>query len=139
MPFPPPGSLPHPGVEPTSPKSPSLAGRFFTTQPPGKPLGFFYLISNMHLIFIHVVVGSINFFSLLSNIPSYKCTTVCLSIPQLIDYLDCFQLWQLQIKPLCSKEHNKRKIAVARKPVCKVGSWILSGTWILRVFPPFSN
>ena len=40
----------------------ALAGGFFTTQPPGKPLGFFYLISNMHLIFIHVVVGSVNSF-----------------------------------------------------------------------------
>ena len=33
-PFPPPGHLPDPGVELTSP---SLAGRFFTTAPPGKP------------------------------------------------------------------------------------------------------
>ena len=39
-PFPPPGDLPNPGVEPTSPVSPVspvLAGRFFTTEPPGKP------------------------------------------------------------------------------------------------------
>ena len=34
VPFPPPGDLPSPGIEPTSP---SLAGRFFTTVPPGKP------------------------------------------------------------------------------------------------------
>ena len=33
----PPGDLPHPGIEPASPKSPALAGRFFTTEPPGKP------------------------------------------------------------------------------------------------------
>ena len=34
LPFPPPGALPDPGI-----KSPShaLAGRFFTTEPPGKP------------------------------------------------------------------------------------------------------
>ena len=36
MPFPPPGALPGPGIEP---KSPALAGGFFTTEPPGKPLG----------------------------------------------------------------------------------------------------
>ena len=30
MPFPPPGDLPDPGIEPTSP---ALAGRFFTTEP----------------------------------------------------------------------------------------------------------
>ena len=34
LPFPSPGDLPDPGVEP---KSPVLAGSFFTTDPPGKP------------------------------------------------------------------------------------------------------
>ena len=34
--FPPPGDLPDLGIEPTSPASPALAGRFFTTEPPGK-------------------------------------------------------------------------------------------------------
>ena len=34
LPFPSPGDLPDPGVEPTLP---ALAGRFFTTEPPGKP------------------------------------------------------------------------------------------------------
>ena len=37
LPFPPPGDLPHPGIEPAAPASPALAGRFFTTEPPGKP------------------------------------------------------------------------------------------------------
>ena len=36
MPFPPPGELPDPGIEP---ESPVLAGRFFTTEPPGKKIG----------------------------------------------------------------------------------------------------
>ena len=31
--FPSPGYLPNPGIE-----SPALAGRFFTTEPPGKPI-----------------------------------------------------------------------------------------------------
>ena len=31
LPFPPPGDLPDPGIEPTSPSSPALAGGFFTT------------------------------------------------------------------------------------------------------------
>ena len=35
MPFPSPGDLPDPGIEPSSP---ALAGEFFTTEPPGKPL-----------------------------------------------------------------------------------------------------
>ena len=34
LPFPPPGDLPDPGIEPTSPV---LADEFFTTEPPGKP------------------------------------------------------------------------------------------------------
>ena len=34
LPFPPPGDLPDPGIEPISS---TLAGRFFTTEPPGKP------------------------------------------------------------------------------------------------------
>ena len=38
LPFPSPGHLPDPGIEPTSLASPALAGRFFTTQPPGKSL-----------------------------------------------------------------------------------------------------
>jgi len=35
-PFSLPGDLPNPGIEPMSPVSPALAGRFFTTEPPGK-------------------------------------------------------------------------------------------------------
>ena len=34
LPFPPPGDLSDPGLEPMSP---ALAGRFFTTEPSGKP------------------------------------------------------------------------------------------------------
>ena len=36
--FPPPGDLPDPGIKPVSLASPALAGGFFTTEPPGKPL-----------------------------------------------------------------------------------------------------
>ena len=39
MPFPSPGDIPDPEIEPMSP---ALAGRFFTTEPPGKPLDQFY-------------------------------------------------------------------------------------------------
>ena len=38
LPFPFPGELPDPGIEPKSPVSPALSGRFFTTEPPGKPI-----------------------------------------------------------------------------------------------------
>ena len=36
--------FPDPGIEPMSPASPALSGRFFTTEPPGKPQ-----ISHKHL------------------------------------------------------------------------------------------
>ena len=41
LPFPPSGDLPHPGIEPVSP---TLAGIFFTTEPPGKP------VSNLQIV-----------------------------------------------------------------------------------------
>ena len=37
LPFPPQGDLPNPGIKPMSAVSPTLAGRFFTTEPPEKP------------------------------------------------------------------------------------------------------
>ena len=38
LPFPTPADLPNPGIKPKSSVSPTLAGGFFTTQPPGKPI-----------------------------------------------------------------------------------------------------
>ena len=38
LPFPSPRDLPNPGIEPVSPVFPALASRFFTTEPPRKPL-----------------------------------------------------------------------------------------------------
>ena len=38
LPVPSPGGLLDPGIEPASLVSPALAGKFFTTMPPGKPL-----------------------------------------------------------------------------------------------------
>ena len=38
LPFPPPGDLSDPGIKPTSPASPVLAGGFFTTEPPENPV-----------------------------------------------------------------------------------------------------
>ena len=37
LPFPLPGHLLDPGIEPETPVSPALVGGFFTTAPPGKP------------------------------------------------------------------------------------------------------
>ena len=38
VPCPPPEDLPNPGIKPTSPASPALAGRFFTTSTTWKPI-----------------------------------------------------------------------------------------------------
>ena len=38
LPFLSPGDLPWSGIKTVSPESPALAGQFFTTEPPGKPL-----------------------------------------------------------------------------------------------------
>ena len=38
LPLSPMGDHPYWGIEPASPASPTLAGRFFTTEPPGKPM-----------------------------------------------------------------------------------------------------
>ena len=40
LPFPPPENLPDLEIEPASPASPALAGKFFTTDPAGKPIIF---------------------------------------------------------------------------------------------------
>ena len=42
--FPPPRDLPNPGIKPASPAALALAGRFFTTETPGKYLVIFYNI-----------------------------------------------------------------------------------------------
>ena len=50
--FPPPGDLPNPGIEHVCPP---LAGRFFTTESPGKPIGssdeLIYLRFAKHLLY----------------------------------------------------------------------------------------
>ena len=49
------GDLPIPGIEPASP---ALAGRFFTTEPPGKPLAVLQWSSNACMI--HAVNDKVN-------------------------------------------------------------------------------
>ena len=44
LPCPPPGDLPDPGIEPTSPESPALQVESLPTEPPGKPLSAYTLL-----------------------------------------------------------------------------------------------
>ena len=55
FPFPPPGDLPGPGIEPESLVSPALAGRFFTTKPHGKPqYNAYYMIIIMYIYTLYI-------------------------------------------------------------------------------------
>ena len=67
LPFLTPGDLPDPGIRPTSLASPALAGRFFTTEPPEKPmfitssifiLAYFFLRSSICVCFHMFPAGS---------------------------------------------------------------------------------
>ena len=62
LPFPTPGELPDPGIEPEFPESPALAlaDRFFTTEPPRKSWKIGYLHSNIIL-----VMGNLNTFDII--------------------------------------------------------------------------
>ena len=51
LPFLAPGDLLEPGIEPTSPEAPALAGGFFTTESPGKPLQFY----SLHILKICII------------------------------------------------------------------------------------
>ena len=51
LPFPPPGDLPDLGIESVSPEPPSLAGGFFTTEPPEKPPSKLVSVLNMISLF----------------------------------------------------------------------------------------
>ena len=62
LPFPTPGELPDPGIEPAFPESPALAlaDRFFTTEPPRKSWKIGCLHSNIIL-----VMGNLNTFDII--------------------------------------------------------------------------
>ena len=64
--FPPPGDLPNPAIEPMSPASPALAGEFFTTEPPEKPLSTQLFILNL-ILPVCIYVGDVDKLMALSS------------------------------------------------------------------------
>ena len=75
LPFPTPGNLPDPEIEPMSPASPALAGRVFTTVLPGKHYYYWaliskpcfkylniYYINNTHINIYYLYINKINIF-----------------------------------------------------------------------------
>ena len=61
-----PGDLPNPGIDPISPASAALAGRFFTTEPSGKPYFYHYPAVNSDRFLFEI------FFFLNSDSSGYK-------------------------------------------------------------------
>jgi len=55
LPFPSPGDLPNPGIEPTSFMSPELAGRFFTTKATWEAPVFSHWPSD--ILFLNILIG----------------------------------------------------------------------------------
>ena len=68
LPYPPPGDLPQPGIKPTSP---ALAGGFFTTEPPGKPVKPL-LCAKQYLNLTHR--------TLFHSAKTPLCSSICLSL-----------------------------------------------------------
>ena len=62
LPFPPPGNLPSPGIEPTLLTSPLLADGFFTTSAAWEALSYVRSLNNLEFIFV-VVLSFFFFFS----------------------------------------------------------------------------
>ena len=52
LPCPPPGDLPHLGIEPVSPVFPALAAGFFTIEPPWKPIPWAVDLNVLHLFLL---------------------------------------------------------------------------------------
>ena len=69
LPFPPPGE--DPGIKPTSPVSPALAGGFFATEPPEKPQGNLPKVYNIRKYRVESKVESE-----LEKKPQFKTTTI---------------------------------------------------------------
>ena len=66
LPFPTPGHLPKPGIKPRSPATPAVTGRFFTTEPPGKPT-----LSCLLNVFFQCVVCFLILLMMLFDIPTF--------------------------------------------------------------------
>ena len=57
LPFPTPGNLPHPRIQPKSLVSPALAGGVFTTVPPGKPVEYHITLNNKNIsLFLSLLI-----------------------------------------------------------------------------------
>ena len=81
LPFPTPGDLPNPGIESASLMSPALAGEFFTTAPPEKPIYMIYMICMSYIIYIHIYIY---------NLPYLPCSP---AKTHTYGFQHCLALW----------------------------------------------
>ena len=72
MPFPPPGDLPDPEIEPKFLVSPALAGRFFTTEISGKPFPCYHTNKRGNLFSFPAVTCVRSMFKCLSSEVKYS-------------------------------------------------------------------
>ena len=85
LPWPPPGDLPNPGIKPKS----FVSGRFFTTEPSGKPTQRYthihryieciykYTYTYSHVIYIHTHRDYMYTYHVCVNIHKAGCVSVC--------------------------------------------------------------
>ena len=79
--FPFPGDLPDPRTDPRSPASPALAGGFFTSVPPGKPLIYLIIMLIIYCLssLLKCKPQEHRDFCLLYSLPYSKCLKLCLA------------------------------------------------------------
>ena len=92
--FPSPEDILNPGIEPTSSAYPSLAGGFFTTEPPGKP---YY----MAFLFIYFFSSSKHYLSTSPSLDKHYChPPSCLSKKEELAFILSFSLHPTSSPPL---------------------------------------
>ena len=97
LPFPPPGDLPDPEIEPASPVSPALAGRIFTTVPPGKSWGSLNCFTLVFLRFCQETLSwlaVLMYRNFLSDDASMNCLSFIYQVRKFFSLPDSALLWE---------------------------------------------
>ena len=124
LPVPTPGDLPGSGIEQVSLVSPALAGRFFTTVPPGKPLITFkcYLLSIIDAKLILIILPIFLLFHHLifiiymsTGLPWWYWTSL---VAQTVKRLSTMREWRRQWQPTPvlspGKSHGRKSLVGCR-------------------------
>ena len=109
VPFPSPGNLPNPGIKPMSS---ALAGRFFTSEPPGKPLWSY-----------------INIFNVINNAKYYrhnnsKMSDLLIKVSALLFLMGSHNFWAT----------SQRWNNILKKTFPKQRKWFIPNWWRIKLF-----